>query len=115
MFRQIEIRLATGATGDEKLVFCAASVPVDEGKDPQGDGSVMEEGAELVVMELGEAIEACRSGDVPDMKTEIGLLRLADHIGYVPQLGCFVDELPAAMAARYRRLGVAPRSEPTDR
>ena len=44
------------------------------------------------------------------MKTEIALLRLADHLGYVPQLGCFADELPPELRARYRTLGVARRS-----
>ena len=44
---------------------------------------------------------------MPDMKTELGLLRLADHLGYLPQLGCFADELPPALAARYTGLGVA--------
>jgi hypothetical protein len=67
----------------------------------------MEEGARLVALELCEAIEACRSGAIPDMKTELGLLRLADHLGYLPQLRCFVDELPPALAARYTGLGVA--------
>ena len=64
----------------------------------------MEECAQLVVLELGEAITACRSGAIPDMKTEIGLLRLADHLGYLPQLSCFVDELPAELAARHTPL-----------
>jgi len=68
----------------------------------------MEECAELIERELGAAIEACRSGEIPDMKTEIALLRLADHLGYLPQLGCFVDALPPELRARYRRLGVAP-------
>jgi hypothetical protein len=76
-----------------------------------GDGSVMEEAARIVFRELREAIEACRSGEIPDMKTEIALLRLADHLGYLPQLGCFVDELPAEWRARYRRLGVAGPAE----
>jgi hypothetical protein len=59
---------------------------------------------------LGEAIAACRSGAIPDMKTEIGLLRLADHLGYLPQLGCFVDDLPPEFAARHTPLGVSGRS-----
>jgi len=79
----------------------AAAVP------GRGDGSVMEECSKLVVLELGEAIAACRSGAIPDMKTEIGLLRLADHLGYLPQLGCFVDELPPEFAARHTPLGVS--------
>lgn len=99
---------ASPGTGDEKLRFCCAQTALASASAGGGDGSVMEEGASLVALELGEAIEACRSGAIPDMKTEIGLLRLADHLGYLPQLGCFVDELPPALAARHTRLGVAP-------
>jgi hypothetical protein len=93
-------------TGDEKLYFCAAPVDAASATPGRGDGSVMEECATLVVLELSEAIAACRSGAIPDMKTEIGLLRLADHLGYLPQLGCFVDELPPELAARHTPLGV---------
>jgi ADP-ribose pyrophosphatase len=99
---------ASPGTGDEKLRFCAASTALAAAR-AGGDGSVMEEGARLVVLELADAIEACRSGAIPDMKTELGLLRLADHLGYLPQLRCFVDELPPALAARHTRLGIAPR------
>ena len=94
-------------TGDEKLYFCAAPVEAAAAVPGRGDGSVMEECAKLVVLELGEAIAACRSGAIPDMKTEIGLLRLADHLGYLPQLGRFVDELPREFAARHTHLGVS--------
>ena len=99
---------ASPGTGDEKLRFCCAQTPLAAASAGAGDGSVMEEGARLVALELSEAIEACRSGAIPDMKTELGLLRLADHLGYLPQLRCFVDELPPALAARYTGLGVAP-------
>jgi len=97
---------ASPGTGDEKLYFCAAPVDVDDARPGRGDGSVMEECATLVTLELGEAIEACRSGAIPDMKTELGLLRLADHLGYLPQLGCFEDELPDELRRRYSRLGI---------
>jgi ADP-ribose pyrophosphatase len=100
---------ASPGTGDEKLRFCAAPARLADASAGGGDGSVMEEGARLIVLELSEAIEACRTGALPDMKTELGLLRLADHLGYLPQLRCFVDELPPALAARHTRLGIAPR------
>ena len=99
---------ASPGTGDEKLRFCAAATALAGAAPGRGDGSVMEEGASLVALELADAIEACRSGAVPDLKTEAGLLRLADHLGYLPQLRCFVDELPAELARRHSRLGVAP-------
>jgi 8-oxo-dGTP pyrophosphatase MutT (NUDIX family) len=101
---------ASPGTGDEKLRFCAAPTTLAAASAGGGDGSVMEEDARLVTLELGAAIEACRSGAIPDMKPEIGLLRLADHLGYLPQLRCFVDELPPALAARHSRLGVDPGS-----
>ena len=101
---------ASPGTGDEKLRFCAAATALAAASAGHGDGSVMEEGARLVSLELADAIEACRRGAIPDMKSELGLLRLADHLGYLPQLRCFVDELPPALAARYTRLGIDPGS-----
>jgi ADP-ribose pyrophosphatase len=101
---------ASPGTSDEKVYYCAAPAALDEAKQPQGDGSVMEEHARVVVLSLDEAIERSRSGEIPDMKTEIALLRLADHLGYLPQLGCFADQLPPELRARYRTLGVARRS-----
>jgi ADP-ribose pyrophosphatase len=100
---------ASPGTSDEKVYYCAGPVRLSELRRPGGDGSVMEEVSEIVRHELGEAIEACRRGDIPDMKTELALLRLCDHLGFLPQLGCFVDELPEAWRARYRRLGVTGR------
>ncbi len=97
---------ATPGTSDEKLYFCAAAADVEAATGGPGDGSPMEECARVVVMTLREAIEACRRGDIPDLKTEVGLLRLADALGYLPQLGCFADELPEALRERYARLGL---------
>jgi len=100
--------LASPGTSDEKVYYCAGPVRLSECGDARGDGTVMEEASRILVRELGEAIEACRRGEIPDMKTEIALLRLADHLGYLPQLGCFMSELPEGLRARYRSLGVAP-------
>lgn len=97
---------ASPGTGDEKLYYCAAPASLEKAHPGVGDGSTMEEGARIRLLELREAIAACRTGEVPDMKTEVGLLRLAEHLGYIPQLDCFVDELPAEWADRYQRLGV---------
>jgi ADP-ribose pyrophosphatase len=91
---------ASPGTGDEKLYFCAAEADLErisatgDGGVPSGDGSVMEEWHRLHVMELNAAIAACRSGAIPDMKTEVALLRLADHLGWVPALGRFLHDLP---------------------
>lgn len=96
---------------DEKVFFRAAPVRLDERGEAGGDGSVMEEGTEVIVLELRDAIRACRTDVIPDMKTELALLRLCDHIGYVPQLDRFVDELPPDLAASHETLGVEPLEE----
>lgn len=101
---------ASPGTSDEKVYYCAGPVQESERTVAEGDGTVMEEHGQLVRYELVEAIEACRRGAIPDMKTELALMRLCDHLGFLPQLGCFVDELPEALRARHRRLGVAPRA-----
>jgi ADP-ribose pyrophosphatase len=107
---------ASPGTSDEKLYFCASEAELGAAREAPGDGSVMEEAGRLVVMDLAAAIEACRSGAIPDMKSEVALLRLADHLGWLPELRMFASELPPELRARYRRLGVAPaggpRSEP---
>jgi hypothetical protein len=100
---------ASPGTSDEKVYFCAASVDLGRAMAATGDGSPMEAGGRTVIWELGAAITACRRGEIPDMKTEVALLRLADHLGYVPQLDCFVEDLPPALRDRHRRLGVAGR------
>lgn len=103
---------ASPGTSDEKLHFQVADVRLAEAGGGPGDGSPMEEAARVLVLELPDAIEACRRGEIPDLKTEVGLLRLADHLGYLPQLRCFVDELPGALRARYARLGLAGPGDP---
>lgn len=91
---------------DEKVYFAAAPVRVAEAGAVAGDGSGMEEGTQRVVLDLREAIGRCRRGEIPDMKTEIGLLRLADRLGYLPQLDRFVHELPEALRERYAPPGI---------
>jgi ADP-ribose pyrophosphatase len=105
---------ASPGMSDEKVYYCAAEAPLATASHGRGDGSVMEEHGQIVIRELGDAIRACRRGDVPDMKTEIALLRLADRIGYLPQLDCFVDELPEELRTRYAPLGVEPAPGVTD-
>lgn len=102
---------ASPGVTDEKIFFCAAPGPLEQAGGGSGDGSVMEEWAKMEVLDLVEALRRCRSGEIPDMKTELALLRLCDHVGYLPQLGCFVSELPEELRERYQSLGVAPREE----
>lgn len=92
---------------DEKVHFRAAQADLDGPHVPEGDGSAMEHGTQVVVLPVEEAIAACRRGGIPDMKTELALLRLCDLVGYVPALGVFVDELPGDLRARFRPLGLA--------
>jgi ADP-ribose pyrophosphatase len=67
----------------ERFHFCACEVPhaaLAAVQPPTGDGSPFEEGAELRWVDLDEALEAVRRGELPDMKTEIGLRRLAETL-----------------------------------
>ncbi len=98
---------ASPGVTDEKIYFVAGHVPSgQEAATPQGDGSTMEEWCVLHRFELGRAIEACRTGEIPDMKTEVALLRLADYLGWIPQLRCFRADLPPELAARSSPLGL---------
>ena len=82
------------------MLFRAVETDLDDRAGAVGDGSVMEEATEVVLLPLREAIRLCRTGEIPDMKTEIGLLRLCDAIGYVPALDRFVTDLPKYMQKR---------------
>lgn len=75
----------TPGIGDEKVYFKAVRCRLDLASPPQGDGSVMEEVGGLVILDLDEAIAACRSGRIADMKTEIALVRLRDKLAEGPQ------------------------------
>jgi ADP-ribose pyrophosphatase len=101
-----ELFTSPGVT-DEKVHFRAARADLAARGHPAGDGSVMEEAGEVVVLPLADAIAGCRDGRIPNMVTEVALVRLAERLGYVPQLGRFVDELPPDLAARWRTLGLA--------
>jgi ADP-ribose pyrophosphatase len=64
----------------EKFYFAAVEVEPTTQKPLAGDGSPMEEGAHTRWLGLDDAIVACRSGRLPDLKTELGLVRLRDHL-----------------------------------
>ena len=85
---------ASPGVSDEKIFYCAAQATLSERGEAHGDGSPMEDGGEVLLFNIDEAIHLCRKGVIPDAKTEVGLLRLCHHIGYSPALGCFLDELP---------------------
>lgn len=89
---------------DECVVFRHVETDLETREKAFGDGSAMEEGTELILLPLREAIRRCRTGEIPDMKTELALLRLCDAISYVPALDRFVDDLPKYMQKRARGL-----------
>lgn len=72
-------------TASEKIHLVAAEVarghgPAVREAPHEGDGSPLEEGAELVWRPLVEAIAACEAGEIEDAKTELGLRRLAARL-----------------------------------
>ncbi|MEM9379774.1 MAG: NUDIX hydrolase [Planctomycetota bacterium] len=98
---------ASPGTTDEKIYFCAAEADLEDRGEAVGDGSTMEEWSRVHLLDLRDAIEMCRDGRIPDMKTEVALLRLADHLGYVHQLDAFVDDLPTDLRTRFRPTGLS--------
>ena len=64
----------------EKFYFVAAEVDPSTQQALEGDGSPMEEGARTRWLLLDDAVAACTAGELSDLKTELGLRRLADHL-----------------------------------
>lgn len=95
-------------SGMEKLHYRAVQVDPDKGVEPKGDGHPLEEVSDFQFHELSEAISWCRSGEIEDAKTEIGLCRLAHYLGYHPDLGLWRHELPSELRTCARSLGFDP-------
>ena len=64
----------------EKFYFTAVEVDPAAQQALAGDGSPMEEGARTRWLPLDAAIDACVRGELADLKTELGLRRLRDHL-----------------------------------
>ncbi len=64
----------------EKFYFTAVEVDPETQHEPIGDGSPMEEGATTRWLPIDDAIDACVRGELSDLKTELGLRRLRDHV-----------------------------------
>lgn len=62
---------------DEKVFFTHVEVDLAARGQPTGDGSVQERAGRVLVLPLKVALARCRDGRIPDMKTEVGLGRLA--------------------------------------
>lgn len=71
---------ATPGCADERVHYRCVETDLDVRGAATGDGSVMEEAGDVVVLELDEAIRRCRDGRIRDAKTELALLRLRDHL-----------------------------------
>jgi ADP-ribose diphosphatase len=76
---------ASPGTLYEKEYFAAVEVEPSTQIELSGDGSPMEEGASTRWLGIDEAIAACVRGDITDLKTEVGLRRLRDHLHGLPQ------------------------------
>lgn len=64
----------------EKFYFTAVEVDPTAQQEPPGDDSPMEEGGATHWRTLDEAIAASVRGELCDLKTELGLRRLRDHL-----------------------------------
>lgn len=64
----------------EKFYFTAVEVDPATQQPLEGDGSPMEEGAHTTWLLLEDAIAGCAAGVIVDLKTELGLRRLRDHL-----------------------------------
>ena len=64
----------------EKFYFTAVEVDPATQQPLTGDGSPMEEGARTHWRPLEAALAACVRGELADLKTELGLRRLRDHL-----------------------------------
>jgi ADP-ribose pyrophosphatase len=64
----------------EKFYFVCVKVDPATQQPLVGDGSPMEDCATTRWLALDDAIAACVRGDIVDLKTELGLRRLRDHL-----------------------------------
>ena len=97
-------------SGMEKLHYRAVQVDPSQCMEPIGDGHPLEEVGDLQFHDLSWAISRCRSGEIEDAKTEIGLYRLANYLGYLPELGLWRHELPPELREAVRSLGLISES-----
>jgi ADP-ribose pyrophosphatase len=71
----------------EKIHPTAVEVTGRSQQTPEGDGSPLEEGATLHWWPIHALLEACRSGEVEDAKTEISVARFLAGVGRTPTPG----------------------------
>ena len=68
-----------GMIGERHLFFSVAVDPKTRST-PTEDGSPLERSAAIVAVSLRDALVHCRSGAIPDAKTELALRRLAESL-----------------------------------
>src|SRR5262249_7821012 len=71
---------APGFTGELHWFFQVRVDPATR-VEPDGDGSPLEEAARIVSVPIDDALAACRTGEIRDEKTELGLRRLLEALG----------------------------------
>lgn len=65
----------------ERMFFLGAKISdVEDRTRPEGDGSLAEKGADIVWVRVDEALRMCDKGEIVDMKTELGIRRLASAL-----------------------------------
>jgi ADP-ribose pyrophosphatase len=74
---------APGIIG-ERHFFFRVEVNPQKRAAPSLDGSALEQLGTIIEVPLADALSACRSGEVEDAKTELGLRRLAEALGNAP-------------------------------
>ena len=73
--------LVSSGTVPERLYYLTARVArPHERAAPRGDGSAVEERAEVEWVPLDEALAMCDQGKIEDLKTELGIRRLAGEL-----------------------------------
>ena len=92
--------------GMEKVHYRAVRVDHRAGGEPKGDAHPLEEVGDFQFQELSEAISWCRCGMIEDCKTEIGLCRLADYLGFHTNLGMWRYQLPLDLQRGVQPLGL---------
>lgn len=68
---------APGIIGERHIYFHVEVDPRTRAT-PTEDGSALERAAEIITLPVRDAVEHCRSGAIPDAKTELALRRLAE-------------------------------------
>jgi ADP-ribose pyrophosphatase len=72
---------STPGMSPEKIYMTSVEVDPARAREVEGDGSPMEDVGRVRFVELRDALGMCRSGEIEDAKTEIGLLRLKEQLG----------------------------------